>query len=45
MIPNINISNEKLIFINHTIGKIIKEANVPGKYGKNPTPKPVQKKN
>lgn len=34
----------KFDFINQQIGRIIKDAIVPGKYGKNPTPKPVQKK-
>ena len=41
---NINISNVKFTLINHINGKIIKDANVPGINGKNPTPNPVQKK-
>ncbi len=44
MIPNIKISKEKFNFTNHITGKIAKDAIVPGKNGKNPTPNPVQKK-
>ena len=44
MIPNIKISNGKFNFTNHMTGKIAKDANVPGKSGKNPIPNPEQKK-
>ena len=44
MIPNIKIPKDKFNFTNHITGKIAKDAIVPGKNGKNPTPKPVQKK-
>jgi len=32
------------IFTNHTTGRIMRDAIVPGKKGKNPTPNPEQKK-
>ncbi len=44
MIPNIRIPKDRFNFTNHITGKIAKDAIVPGKNGKNPTPKPVQKK-
>ena len=44
MIPNIKISNAKFNFTYHINGKIVKDAIVPGKNGKNPIPNPVQKK-
>ena len=44
VIQKINISNEKFIFTNHTTGRMISDAIVPGKKGKNPTPNPEQKK-
>ncbi len=44
MIPNIKTSKEKFNFINHINGKITRDAIVPGKKGKNPTPNPEQKK-
>ena len=44
MIPNIKISNAKFNFTYHITGKIVKDAIVPGKKGKNPTPNPEQKK-